>query len=204
MSSQQGPIRLAVVAECYANTGFAGELIRQLRSEIARRSLRERICVEAVHHTPTSGRDAILRRIVRFLNLLIHRHEPPVVGIVVIDYETGLMRRYVYELLRHDVQRGLSRFNRILVRVGATPQELKPLVGIVFDPRIEEALICEVNTRYCRDIRLLRLVRSHEGANIVARLLRSNERCRSLIRELTKVLLDSAIPQALELCRSQH
>ena len=208
MISQQKPIRLIFCAECYANVGFADVLVQRLEYELQERDLSNKIRVETVHiackeekvlHTPTSGRDTVLKKVVNLLRM----YKQPIIGVIVIDYEAGLMRKYVDALLKYDIQKGVLKFDKIIIRIGITSQEARPLVGIVFDPHIEEALICKIEPNYCKK-EYQRKIKTSKGRNIVSNLLNTDQESKELIIKLSKILIDSAIPQALELCKDNY
>lgn len=101
MINRQNILELIIAAECFANCGFTDLLVQEIESQIVRESensshFRIRVKVlhigcreEKVFHTPEASRDNVLKKIVKLLNM----YKMPVIGLAIIDYETGNLRK---------------------------------------------------------------------------------------------------------------
>ncbi|NPB00493.1 MAG: hypothetical protein GXO10_03865 [Crenarchaeota archaeon] len=171
---------IVIITECYANAGFADALMIILNREISSHNLSDKIHIKSIYHTPKQGIDVVLKRSIRALC----QHT---CCIVVIDYEQGEMRRYVNKILTRE----LSKFDNIVVRVSQTfcsSSHTRYLIGIVFDPRIEEALICKISSEFCKDLKKKRLIKSYRGREVVKNLV--SKKCSNLLGKLVRLLLD--------------
>jgi len=156
---------LILIAECYANACFAQELKKLLN--------REGVQYIRVKHKQTMGRDRILKDLLeiaeRTSNLIV----------AVIDYEEGIARAYVEKQFKTSNVNGN-------VLLGISKQK-DNLLAIVFDPNIEDALLCKINKTLCRDPSYYEKVKSSRACNVVAKYLKENH-AQSILRKLVAEL----------------
>lgn len=139
-----------IVAECYANACFAEELKKLLDKEGVQH-------IE-IKHKSTMGRDRILRDLIRIAKMTSN------LVVAVIDYEKGVARVYVEKQFRAlkingDVLLGISK-------------QRENLIAIIFDPNIEEGLLCRVDQTLCRDIHYYREIKSNRACNVLEKYLK--------------------------------
>jgi len=156
---------LILIAECYANACFAQELKKLLN--------KEGIQYVRVKHKQTMGRDRILKDLMG----IAERVSDLVVA--VIDYEEGIARAYVEKQFK------TSSVNRNVL-LGISKQK-DNLLAIVFDPNIEDGLLCKVNKTLCRDPSYYKKVKSSKACNVVAKYLKENY-IQSILRRLVAEL----------------
>jgi len=173
-------MRFLTLAECYANKGFAEGLADCLRN-ISGSGFGIRVI-----HKPNMGCDEILSRVrsdylSRFCRN--YRDECHNVVIVVIDREEGVSSLYIDKWLcaEHSASVGAPDFNIDLCvkEVGNWV-----VVGVVFNPRIEEAFICKLKPSICRNPVLLNQVKSSEGTDKVKDMIRRYNKVSALIKDL--------------------
>ncbi|RLG81119.1 MAG: hypothetical protein DRO40_10175 [Thermoprotei archaeon] len=156
---------MILIAECYANACFAQELKKLLN--------REGVQYIRVKHKQTMGRDRILKDLLeiaeRTSNLIV----------AVIDYEEGIARAYVEKQFKTSNVNGN-------VLLGISKQK-DNLLAIVFDPNIEDALLCKINKTLCRDPSYYEKVKSSRACNVVAKYLKENH-AQSILRKLVAEL----------------
>lgn len=141
------------IAECYANACFTQELRRLLS--------KEGIHHIEVRHKHTMGRDRILRDLIR----IAKRTSDLIVAI--IDYEEGIARAYV------DKQFKISNPVNKNILLGINRQK-DNLLAIIFDPNIEESLLCRIDETLCRDPSYSERIKSSKACNIIARYLKED------------------------------
>jgi len=156
---------LLLIAECYANKCFAQELEKFLKKEGP-------IHVR-VKHNQTMGRDRILRDIIRITERITD------IVVAVIDYEEGIARVYIEKQFETSSING-----NVLLGISKRKDNL---LAIIFDPNIEEGLLCKVNETLCRDPSYYEKIKSDKACNIVARYLKEKY-IQSILRKLVAEL----------------
>jgi len=154
-----------LLAECYANECFA-EKLRGVMVELG-------TTVE-VKHSPTYGRDRIVYKL-----LERYRGSHYVVG--VIDYEHGVSRSFI------DKQFDLNEVEKKIFL--GTARGKQNLYVVVFDPDIEEALICRRHSDICRNPSELEKVKSSKACTAISRIL-NDEEVKQLIYSIARLLLE--------------
>ncbi|HWQ16753.1 MAG TPA: hypothetical protein VNL13_02860 [Sulfolobales archaeon] len=133
-----------VVDECYANKCLFEKLLDSLEE-----NLRKNI-EKPVRHKDIMGRDRVIRAITN-----ISKMYPNHMIIAVIDYEEGPSRSYIDENFElEQVEQGIY--------VGHYKRN-NAIRAIIFDPNIEEAIICRSNESSCREPGFLRRLKSKEA-----------------------------------------
>jgi len=154
-----------LVAKCYANKCFAEKLCE---------ALKEASVSADVRHRHMFGRDRVVKELFEFERA----QRAYVVGVV--DYEAGASRPFIskwFEL--KELESG--------VLVGRAKRRAR-LYAVIFDPNIEEALLCKVRSLVCRDPFELRRVKSSEACEAVGSIL-SSAYAEEVLREVLKALL---------------
>jgi len=152
-----------LLAECYANRCFA----ERLADIVARTGVETR-----VNHSYTHGRDKIIKRLLSYIELHY------VVG--VIDYEKGISRVYIdkyfdLEKIESGILLGTARGRR-------------NIFAVIFDPNIEEALLCRRHSDICRSFSELEKVKNSKACTSISRIL-DDEEVKRLIYSIARLLL---------------
>jgi len=156
---------VVLLAECYANECFA-EKLGGFMAELG-------VSVE-VKHSPTYGRD-------RIVHSLLERHRGSRYVVGVIDYERGVSRVFI------DKQFDLKEVESgILFGVA---KERRNVFAVIFDPDIEEALICRKRSDICRSPSEIRKVKSSEACTAISRIL-DDEEVKRLTNSIAKLLIE--------------
>ena len=147
---------LIILPECYANECVARMLKMKLRDFS--------INVE-VSHNYKHGRD----RIVQDLDKLASKVGNAITLLALIDYEKGIARFYIdknFELHRLEGHNGilLGRYHR-----------KRNVLAIVLDPNIEEALLCKVEERLCKDPEMFEQIKSRSACKVIFPLTERQE-----------------------------
>jgi len=158
---------IKLIGECYLNHCIAKRLVDELK--------RIGIGAETIAHRPRGGRDRILKEACDVVQKALRG---PL--IIVIDYEEGVMRRYVDSAVEF-----VCRVGSVLV---GKLRRCESVIAIVFDPKPEDVLniphhlrdevrsrtACSVVERR-GDINAMVDMLVNELAHAVARLLTSGE-----------------------------
>jgi len=158
---------MILIAECYANACFALELKKMLNEE--------GIQYIRVKHKQTMGRDRILKDLLRIaerMNTLV---------VAIIDYEEGVARAYIEKQFKISNVTG-----SVLLGISKHKDNL---LAIVFDPNIEDGLLCEINKILCRDPFYYGKVKSSKACNVITKYLEENY-VRNILRKLVIKLRD--------------
>lgn len=158
--------RVEIVSECFANYYFASVLAQELRERTDWR-------IGKLRHSHKHGRD-------RIVGDLMKRSSRGTLTIAVIDYEKGIARKFIdYNFELREVVKG--------VFVGRAKRRDDVLV-IVFDPRIEDVLICRFSRELCRNIDALKRIKSERAYSIVSRVIGKSE-VKKIIYELSEAII---------------
>jgi len=167
--TRRGIIR--VFTECFANKWFVMTLCERL-------SVRRKI-----RHSRKSSRDRVIKDLKEYI--LSSSEEEATAVLAVIDYEKGRMRPYIDALLNEFLRTEKQRIDNSLV---VAYERERRVVVIVFDPNIEEALLCRADRRLCRDKDLLRRIKSKRGPEFLQGRLRNNPYIRSITERVAKTM----------------
>ncbi len=151
MQSLKCDKRIEVLAECYANKCIAIELLQAISKSIR--------CSAKIRHSYKQGRDRIVQEVVKPLRECVR--------IAVIDYEKGASRIFIDK--NFSLEKVWSG-----VFIGVSKRSTNS-IAIVFDPNIEEALLCRIDEEICRDIYLYQKVKSRDACSVMSRILDSSE-----------------------------
>jgi len=156
---------LLFLVECYANKCFA----EKLKSTIAESGISVK-----VQHRYNYGRDRIVKM------LLSYTEPHHVVGI--IDYEHGVSRSYIDK--HFDLEEVETR-----VLLG-TARGKQNILAVIFDPNIEEALLCRIYGSICKNpLYLRKRVKSSEACTTLSEIL-SDKEVEQLVSSIAKLLLE--------------
>jgi len=155
--------KIVLVPECYANNHIAYMLREELRK-----------CVEEpgeinICHTRVQGRDRIVK-------IAFEKALPGKTLIAVIDYEEGASRVFVERRFKLE-----EVASHILLGIGMDKQGV---LAVVFDPRIEDALLCRASRDLCTDLSMRERIKSREASNVIERLIEDSDEVISIIRRL--------------------
>ena len=161
---------MEILAECYANACIARELLRIIREELGTPG--------KVRHSYKQGRDSIVSEIEK----LAQRKRDQVV-IAVIDYETGIARKYIEKRFTlHE----LGTDKQLLLGVS---HQKGNVISIVFDPNIEEALLCRTQKKLCLDPDQRRQLKSSKACSKLRHFLRDSN-TRSILHQLARKIIE--------------
>ncbi len=170
---------ILLLAECYANKGFA---------QLLKRKLSEKLKVKVVlKHSRTFSRDEVLKKATpkSLKNWCQATSSPfPSVVVVLIDREEGISSTYIDETFHEKLPVKLEQY-RISMHIRREPNYV--MLGIVFNPRIEEALEAIIGRKLDREVR--RKIKDKNGDLLVKRLLSRSENFDEIFRKLTEAII---------------
>ncbi|MCD6300642.1 MAG: hypothetical protein J7L82_01060 [Staphylothermus sp.] len=142
---------LKVIAECYANKCLAIELKHYIQNLMG---IEEAKTVHSFKH----GRDRILKNIEKYTQ------QTSEVIIAVIDYEQGVSRKFI------EKQFELSEITSSIY-LGIHKQKAN-IIAIIFDPNIEEAVLCKYFNYLCRNLEYYNRIKSSEACKFLMDFLK--------------------------------
>jgi len=165
------------VAECYANKCLFEKLLDFLEKTL-------KINVEKpVRHKNVMGRDRVIRAIID-----ISKTYPNHLIIAVIDYEEGSSRSYIDENFElEQVGQGIY--------VGHYKRN-NAIKALIFDPNIEEAIICRSSESSCREPSFLRRLKSREACEKLNSIFK-NQGSKELLNKLAETVKKLLIPNMI-------
>ena len=142
---------MRVIAECYANQCFALELKHYVLN------LRRNFKVY-IGHNYRFGRDRILK--------LIEKNADQVNDLIIaiIDYEKGISRKYIDSRFKLSEIKDSILFGK--------HKHKNNIVAIIFDPNIEEAVLCRYFPILCRDIDYYEQIKSDKACDLLEEYLK--------------------------------
>ncbi len=142
---------MKLIAECYANRCFALELRNYIQNIMKNSKI-------YIGHNYRLGRDKILKLIKKYAaqtdDLLI----------AIIDYEKGVSRKYI------DFQFKISKIGESILF--GEHKHKRNIIAIIFDPNIEEALLCKYYPILCRNINYYERIKSDKACEVLKEYLK--------------------------------
>ena len=166
----QNKSRVLILGECCANHYIANRV-----SEIFNKN--HRIRAESMHDYK-QGRDRILSSIDR----MIKKYKESAI-IAIIDFEKGeVARKYIDNYFdKYEID------SRILL--GISKRYGKKVVAVIFDPNIEEALICLVSKEVCSDKSKLNKVKSNKCEDILNKMMDKSPLLHRKVEKIVNTLI---------------
>jgi len=167
------------LAECYANKGFA-QLLKQKLSK----KLKKKVVLK---HSYTYSRDEVLKKATpkSLKNWCQTSSSPfPSVVVVLIDREEGMSSTYIDGTFHERLPVKLEQY---CISMHIRRESKYVMLGIVFNPRIEEALEAIIGRKLNREIR--RKIKDKNGVLLGKRLLSRSENLDEILRKLTDAVI---------------